>query len=75
MHIAAVLEITRRLLPALRALEKALGAKSKAFADLVKIGRTHLQDATPVTLGQEFSGYAMQLHLGIGRIEAALGGL
>ena len=75
MHIAAVLEITRKLLPALRALEKALAAKAEAFKDLVKIGRTHLQDATPVTLGQEFSGYAMQLHLGIGRIEAALGGL
>jgi fumarate hydratase class II len=75
MHIAAVLEITRKLLPALRALEQALDAKSKAFKDLVKIGRTHLQDATPVTLGQEFSGYAMQLHLGIGRIEASLGGL
>ena len=75
MHIAAVLEITRRLLPALRGLEKALNAKAEAFKHLVKIGRTHLQDATPVTLGQEFSGYAMQLHLGIGRIEAALGGL
>ena len=75
MHIAAVLEITRRLLPALRGLEKALNAKAEAFRHLVKIGRTHLQDATPVTLGQEFSGYAMQLHLGIGRIEAALGGL
>ena len=75
MHIAAVLEITRRLLPALRSLEKALNAKAEAFRHLVKIGRTHLQDATPVTLGQEFSGYAMQLHLGIGRIEAALGGL
>ena len=75
MHIAAVLEITRRLLPALRSLEKALNAKVEAFKHLVKIGRTHLQDATPVTLGQEFSGYAMQLHLGIGRIEAALGGL
>jgi len=75
MHIAAALEITRRLLPALRNLEKALNAKAEAFKHLVKIGRTHLQDATPVTLGQEFSGYAMQLHLGIGRIEAALGGL
>jgi len=75
MHIAAVLEITRRLLPALRGLEKALNAKAETFKHLVKIGRTHLQDATPVTLGQEFSGYAMQLHLGIGRIEAALGGL
>lgn len=75
MHIAAVLEITRKLLPALRALEQALGAKATAFDHLVKIGRTHLQDATPVTLGQEFSGYAMQLHLGISRIEAMLKGL
>ncbi|QEL26073.1 class II fumarate hydratase [Bosea sp. F3-2] len=75
MHVAAVLEISRKLLPALRNLEKALNAKAEAFKHLVKIGRTHLQDATPVTLGQEFSGYAMQLHLGIGRIEAALGGL
>lgn len=75
MHIAAVLEISRKLLPALRNLEKALNAKAEAFKHLVKIGRTHLQDATPVTLGQEFSGYVTQLHLGIGRIEAALGGL
>lgn len=75
MHIAATLEITRRLLPALRNLEKALDDKATTFKDLVKIGRTHLQDATPVTLGQEFSGYVMQLRLGIGRIEAMLGGL
>ncbi|MCU4180713.1 class II fumarate hydratase [Bosea sp. BH3] len=75
MHIAASLEIARRLLPALRSLEKALDDKAKAFKDLVKIGRTHLQDATPVTLGQEFSGYVMQVRLGIGRIEAMLGGL
>ncbi|SEG08712.1 class II fumarate hydratase [Bosea lathyri] len=75
MHIAAALEISRLLLPALRQLEKALDAKAAAFKNLIKIGRTHLQDATPVTLGQEFSGYAMQVHLGIGRIEASLGGL
>jgi fumarate hydratase class II len=75
MHVAAALELTRRLLPALRGLEKALAAKADAFKDLVKIGRTHLQDATPVTLGQEFSGYVAQLHLGISRIEASLGGL
>jgi fumarate hydratase class II len=75
MHIAAALEISRRLLPALRKLEQALKAKAEAFAGLVKIGRTHLQDATPVTLGQEFSGYAAQVHLGIGRIESSLGGL
>ena len=75
MHIAGAQELSRRLLPALRELEKSLNAKAEAYKDLVKIGRTHLQDATPVTLGQEFSGYAMQLHLGIGRIEASLGGL
>ena len=54
---------------------RALEDKAKAFADIVKIGRTHLQDATPVTLGQEFSGYAMQVQLGIARIEATLPGL
>ncbi|PZN93804.1 MAG: class II fumarate hydratase [Hyphomicrobiales bacterium] len=75
MHIAAVLELSRSLLPALRQLETTLEDKAEAFTDLVKIGRTHLQDATPVTLGQEFSGYAMQIHLGIGRIEASLDGL
>jgi fumarate hydratase class II len=75
MHIAATLEITNLLLPALRRLEQALATKAEAFKNLVKIGRTHLQDATPVTLGQEFSGYAMQLRLGIARIEAALGDL
>ncbi len=75
MHIAAALEISRSLLPALRDLEQALAAKAAAFDGLVKIGRTHLQDATPVTLGQEFSGYAMQLHLGVSRIQASLGGL
>ena len=52
-----------------------LAAKAEAFADIVKIGRTHLQDATPVTLGQEFSGYAAQVELGIARIEATLPGL
>ena len=75
MHISATLEITNLLLPALRKLEHALAAKAKTFKDLVKIGRTHLQDATPVTLGQEFSGYAMQLRLGIARIQATLGDL
>lgn len=75
MHIAAVLEISRLLLPNLRGLEAALNDKAGSFAKLVKIGRTHLQDATPVTLGQEFSGYVAQLQLGIGRIEAMLGGL
>ncbi|HEY1613415.1 MAG TPA: class II fumarate hydratase [Rhizomicrobium sp.] len=72
MHIAAVLEVHRLLLPALERLKTALDAKSTEFSDIVKIGRTHLQDATPVTLGQEFSGYATQVAYGIARIEAAL---
>jgi len=75
MHIAAAREIEARLLPALRHLHRALDDKAKAFADVVKIGRTHLQDATPVTLGQEFSGYAAQVALGIERIAATLPGL
>jgi len=61
MHVAAVVAIRRRLLPPLEALRATLQAKAAAFADIVKIGRTHLQDATPLTLGQEFSGYAAQL--------------
>ena len=72
MHIAAVEEVHRRLLPALRHLHGALAAKAAAFADIVKIGRTHLQDATPLTLGQEFGGYARQVELGIERVEACL---
>ena len=72
MHIAAVREFHRRLLPALRHLQEALAAKAEAFKDIVKIGRTHLQDATPITLGQEFSGYAAQVALGIERVEACL---
>ena len=61
MHVAAVTEITERLLPALRSLHGALREKSAGFAGIVKIGRTHLQDATPLTLGQEFSGWVAQL--------------
>ncbi|HVG82471.1 MAG TPA: class II fumarate hydratase [Methylomirabilota bacterium] len=72
MHIAAALESSRRLLPALRELGSALDRKAQDFADIVKIGRTHLQDATPLTLGQEFSGYARQIHNGVARVEAAL---
>jgi fumarate hydratase class II len=72
MHIAAVTEIYRVLLPGLKKLKQSLDQKTEAFADIVKIGRTHLQDATPVTLGQEFSGYATQITYGIARIEAAL---
>src|SRR5215218_9762641 len=75
MHIAAAREINDLLLPALRHLHKALDDKAREFADIIKIGRTHTQDATPVTLGQEFSGYAAQVALGIGRIEATLPGI
>jgi fumarate hydratase class II len=72
MHIAAAQEITHRLLPALQHLHAALEAKTKEFASIVKIGRTHTMDATPLTLGQEFSGYAAQVKSGIARIKAAL---
>lgn len=72
MHLAAVLEITHTLIPALKHMHQALHAKAEAFATIVKIGRTHLQDATPITLGQEFSGYAMQLHYAIRRAEECL---
>ena len=72
MHVAAAREVNERLIPALRHLHAAVAAKAEAFADIVKIGRTHLQDATPVTLGQEFSGYAQQLTDGIARVEAVL---
>ncbi|MFW5634171.1 MAG: class II fumarate hydratase [Erythrobacter sp.] len=72
MHIAAASEAIGHLIPALEKLHGALDAKAKAFAEIVKIGRTHLQDATPLTLGQEFSGYARQVEYGIARIEAAL---
>jgi fumarate hydratase class II len=72
MHIAAALEISQRLVPALTHLQGALKAKTKAFAAIVKIGRTHTQDATPLTLGQEFSGYAAQVTSGIARVKAGL---
>jgi fumarate hydratase, class II len=72
MHIAIVLGITHALLPALLQLEGALASKADAFAGLIKIGRTHLQDATPVTLGQEFWAYAAQLRHGRARIAALL---
>lgn len=72
MHVAAAREIHERLLPALNHLHAALAGKAKAFADVIKIGRTHLQDATPLTLGQEFSGWAHQVAMGIERIRAAL---
>ena len=72
MHIAAVEQCHHLLLPALAHLHRALASKSEAFAEIVKIGRTHLQDATPLTLGQEFSGYAAQVDYGIERVQAAL---
>lgn len=72
MHIACAEEVTHRLLPALQQLHNALNDKSQAWKDIIKIGRTHTQDATPVTLGQEFSGYAKMLENGIERIEQSL---
>src|SRR5439155_9472620 len=75
MHIAAATVVVRRLLPAVRALRDALRAKQEEFDDIVKIGRTHLQDAVPLTLGQEFSGYVAQLDDDVDRIEGILPGL
>ncbi|MGZ8765830.1 MAG: class II fumarate hydratase [Acidimicrobiia bacterium] len=75
MNIAGVEEVLHRLLPSVRRLRDALDAKAKAFADIVKIGRTHLQDAVPLTLGQEISGYVAQLDADITRIETAVAGL
>ncbi len=75
MHIACAERIIHDLLPALRRLHEALDAKAKAFDHIVKIGRTHTQDATPLTLGQEFSGYAAQVASSIKRIELTLPGL
>jgi fumarate hydratase class II len=72
VHLAALDEATNTLLPALKRLEKALAAKSRSFKNIVKAGRTHLMDAVPVTLGQEFGGYAAQVRLGQERITAAL---
>jgi fumarate hydratase class II len=72
MHIAAAEAIVRNLLPAMKTLRDALQAKSEQFVDIIKIGRTHLQDATPLTLGQEFSGYVAQLDYGMRRVEHSL---
>jgi fumarate hydratase class II len=72
MHVAAAEEITHRLIPALEHLHKALDKKAKDFAHIIKIGRTHTQDATPLTLGQEFSGYAAQVKSSIKRIRDSL---
>jgi fumarate hydratase class II len=75
MHIAAAEHMVHHLLPALKHLHAALDAKAKAFDHIIKIGRTHTQDATPLTLGQEFSGYAAQVASSIKRIEITLPGL
>ena len=75
MSIAAASQVVQALLPAVRRLRDTLDAKAKSFASIVKIGRTHLQDATPLTLGQEFSGYVTLLDQDIERIEASLHGL
>ncbi|CCG81126.1 Fumarate hydratase, mitochondrial [Taphrina deformans PYCC 5710] len=72
MHIAAVMEITNNLVPALKELHEAMDAKGQEFKDIIKIGRTHLQDATPLTLGQEFSGYVTQLEYSIERVESTI---
>ena len=72
MHIAATEEVVHRLIPALRLLRNALNDKAQGWAKIIKIGRTHTQDATPLTLGQEFSGYTQQVENGIGRIEQSL---
>ncbi|MGR3641253.1 class II fumarate hydratase [Alterinioella nitratireducens] len=75
MHVATAMSVRDVLLPGLTKLAEGLEAKSDAFRDIIKIGRTHTQDATPLTLGQEFSGYAHQVRMGISRIEAAMHGI
>ena len=72
VHLAALDEATNTLLPALKGLERSLTRKAKKFENVVKAGRTHLMDAVPVTLGQEFAGYAAQIRVGQERVEAAL---
>src|SRR5256886_7610464 len=72
VHLAALDEVTNDLLPALRVLSESFGAKAREFDDVVKSGRTHLLDAVPVTLGQEFGGYAAQVRQGISRLEVTL---
>lgn len=75
MHIAAVLELRHHLIPRIEALAAAIERKAKLWRDVIKIGRTHLQDATPLTVGQEWSGYAAQLRGAVGWIESSLAGL
>jgi fumarate hydratase class II len=73
MHVAAVQELQHHLIPAIQLLRETLAAKAQAFNSIVKIGRTHLQDATPLTLGQEFSGYVAQLDHGLRHVQASMG--
>ena len=75
MHIAAGEQMTKKLIPAVEALKDTLAAKAKDFETIIKIGRTHLMDAVPLTLGQEFSGYAQQLENGIARVKMSLDGI
>ena len=75
MHIAAGEQMTKKLIPAVEALQNTLAAKAKDFETIIKIGRTHLMDAVPLTLGQEFSGYAQQLENGIARVKMSLDGI
>jgi fumarate hydratase class II len=72
IHVSAAIEIKEKLIPGLKRLEASLGAKASEFSDLVKTGRTHLQDATPITLGQEFSGYQAQITYALERLERGL---
>ncbi|HEY0014063.1 MAG TPA: class II fumarate hydratase [Allosphingosinicella sp.] len=72
LHVAAARAVHQRLIPALQTIHRRLAAQAEAYDHIVKIGRTHLQDATPLTLGQEFSGYAAQIQMGIARVEAVL---
>src|SRR5690606_8169140 len=72
MHMAAAERAERDLIPALEHLHRALAAKADEFRDIITIGRTHTQDATPLTLGQEFGGYAKQIEYGIARVRASL---
>jgi fumarate hydratase class II len=75
MYIATAVNVKQRLMPAVSALRDAIGDKANAWADIVKIGRTHMQDATPLTLGQEWSGYTGMLTDDLERIESALQGV
>jgi len=75
MYIAAAIGVKQRLMPSVQALQRAIARKADAWKDIIKIGRTHLQDATPLTLGQEWSGYAVMLSDNLGRLEEALKGV